>query len=174
MPDDNQDRLRAAIAERLATEQAREAAAQQCALDEQGQRERLRQLQAQAQQVAILINNRAIAQSQAVRSAGGSDRFHFSSDEPGQSSVAAWRVRVVIDNGKPRGPFGHPELRFSLERSGALIATWPGTLVQVIGPTHRKEEIILAQDDPARPLERQIENLLIPLYERVVKADAAA
>jgi hypothetical protein len=71
MPDDNQDRLRAAIAKRQTTEQARDAAAQQRALDEQRQRERLQQLQAQGQQLAILINNQAIDQSQALRSAGG-------------------------------------------------------------------------------------------------------
>ena len=175
MPDDNQDRLRAAIAKRQTTEQARDAAAQQRALDEQRQRERLQQLQAQGQQLAFLINNQAIDQSQALRSAGGgADHFKFSADDPGQSSVAAWRVRVVIDNNKPRGPFGQPELRLSLERSGALIATWPGTRVQVMGPGYRPEEIILVQDDPAQPLVSQIENLLITLYERVVKEDAGA
>jgi hypothetical protein len=43
-----------------------------------------------------------------------------------------------------------------------------------MGPGYRPEEIILVQDDPAQPLVSQIENLLITLYERVVKEDAGA
>ena len=176
MPNDNQDRLRAAVGKRQATDQARDAAAERRSppQEEQHQLKRLQQLQAQGQQLAILINNQAIAQSQALRNAGGLDRFQFTPDAPDQFSVSAWRVCVAIHNGRPRGPFGSPGLRISLARSGALIATWPGTRVQSTGEGYRQEEIILVQDDPAQPLAAQIEDLLITLYERVVKAEEVA
>lgn len=161
MPNDNQDRLDAAIAKRQSTEQKRDDDARQRALLEQRQRERLQQLQAQGQQLAILINYQVGAQTGALIRADSGDRFMFTPDEPGQSSVMAWRVRVVLNNGKPRGPFGNPELRLSLERSGALIATWPGTRVQPMGPTYRPEEIILVQHEPDQALGPQIEDLLI-------------
>jgi hypothetical protein len=164
MADTMEERLHAAADKIKAVAAAREAAALQRADEVQREEERVMQLKAQGEQLAILLNNKVIDQSAALARTGSHDRLTVGREEPG-NAIVAFLVRVTLGGPNPRGRLGSPELRITLHRSGALIATWPG-------PGRPDLPADRVNIDQQQPINDQFAELIVQLYERVAAAAA--